>query len=392
MKIISINAGSSSLKFQLYTMPEETVLISGLFERIGLDKASYTLKLNDQKIKAEVELKNHDDAVDILLDKLIELNVIEKYEDIAAVGHRVVHGGSVYSESVLLTEESINEIDKLSDLAPLHNPANLSAIKTFVKKIPSAKNVAVFDTAFHQTMPEESYLYGGPYEWYSKYQFRKYGFHGTSHRYIASRLSILLGKDKVNAITCHLGNGASICAIKEGKSYDTSMGFTPNSGLIMGTRSGDFDFTGIPYIMNKTNTTFEEVLDTLNKKSGFLGISEVSSDSRNIEDGIAQNDERCIRTQKLYVKRIVEYIAKYYVLLGGVDAISFSGGIGEKAIQTRKDIIDELSALNIFIDEEKNNVRDDERVISSDKSSVKIFIVPTDEELMIARDTYEIVG
>jgi acetate kinase len=392
MKIISINAGSSSLKFQLYLMPEEKVLISGLFDRIGLDASSYTLKLNDQKIKVEIELKNHDDAVDILLNKLIELNVITKYEDIHAVGHRVVHGGSVYSESVLLNEENISEIEKLSDLAPLHNPANLSAIKTFIKKIPSSLNVAVFDTAFHQTMPEESYLYGVPYEWYKKYNFRRYGFHGTSHRYIASRLSYMLNKEKVNAITCHLGNGASICAIKEGKSYDTSMGFTPNSGLIMGTRSGDFDFTGIPYLMTKMNCTFEEVLESLNKKSGFLGVSEISSDSRNIEDGIANNDERSIRTQKIYVKRIVEYIAKYYVLLGGVDAISFSGGVGEKSIQTRKEIIEKLSVLNIFIDDDKNNVRDDERVISSDDSSVKVFIVPTDEELMIARDTYEIVG
>jgi acetate kinase len=388
MKILSVNAGSSSLKFQMYQMPEETVLISGLFERIGISGSGYTLKLNGEKIKKEVTLNNHEDAVKILAEELVNLNVVSSLEEIYAIGHRVVHGGDKYADSVVINEDVLNTIKELSDLAPLHNPANLTGIKAFMHIVPNAIAVAVFDTAFHQTLKEDAYLYSVPYSWYRDYQVRKYGFHGTSHKYVTNRLQELLGKEDINAITCHLGNGASIAAIKNGHSFDTSMGFTPNAGLLMGTRSGDIDLTLIPYVMNKSNSSLETVLDNLNKNSGYLGISELSSDSRDIENAIEQGHEGAILAQTMYVRRIIEYIAKYYVLLGGIDAISFAGGIGENAIATRKEIIDGLKVLGIFIDEEKNNVRGKETLISTDSSSVKVFIIPTDEELMIARDTY----
>lgn len=388
MKILSVNAGSSSLKFQMYQMPEETVLISGLFERIGILGSGYTLKLNGEKIKKEVTLNNHEDAVKILAEELVNLKVVSSLEEINAIGHRVVHGGDKYADSVVINEDVLNTINDLIDLAPLHNPANLTGIKAFMHIVPNATAVAVFDTAFHQTLKEEAYLYSVPYSWYRDYRVRKYGFHGTSHKYVTNRLQELLGKEDINAITCHLGNGASIAAIKNGHSFDTSMGFTPNAGLLMGTRSGDIDFTLIPYVMSKSNSSLEVVLDKLNKNSGYLGISELSSDSRDIENAIEQGHEGAILAQKMYVRRVVEYIAKYYVLLGGIDAISFAGGIGENAISTRKEIIDGLKVLGIFIDDEKNNVRGKETLISTDSSSVKVYIIPTDEELMIARDTY----
>jgi acetate kinase len=391
MKILSVNAGSSSLKFQMYQMPEEKVLISGLFERIGIAGSSYTIIINGEKIKKEATLNNHEDAVKILTEELINLNVVNNLEEIEAIGHRVVHGGDKYADSVVIDSDVLNTIEELFDLAPLHNPANLMGIKAFMHVIPNAIAVAVFDTAFHQTLKEDAYLYSVPYKWYEEHKVRKYGFHGTSHKYVTNRLQSILGKENINAITCHLGNGASIAAIKEGHSFDTTMGFTPNAGLIMGTRSGDIDFTIIPYVMAKENKSLNQVLDDLNKQSGYLGISELSSDSRDIEDGIKEGHEGAILAQRMYVRRAVEYIASYYVLLGGVDAIAFAGGIGEKAIDTREEIIAELKVLGIFIDKERNNVRSKETLISTDDSKVKVYIIPTDEELMIARDTYSFV-
>jgi acetate kinase len=391
MKILSVNAGSSSLKFQMYEMPEEKVLISGLFERIGLAGSSYTLKIKGEKIKKEVDLPNHEVAVNYLTLELINHEVVNNLNEIEGIGHRVVHGGDKYADSIVINDDVMATIEKLIDLAPLHNPANLMGIKAFKKAIPNATSVAVFDTAFHQTMPMDAYLYATPYEWYEKYGVRKYGFHGTSHKYLTHRLQHILNKKNIKAITCHLGNGASISAIKDSKSFDTSMGFTPNAGLVMGTRSGDIDATIIPYVMSKTGKNIDQVVNDLNKNSGYIGISGISSDSRDIEEGIASGNERCILSQEMYVRRIVEYIAKYYVILGGVDAICFAGGVGENAIQTRIDIISKLDVLGIKLDMDANNVRGGEHLISTNDSSVPCYVIATDEELMIAEDTFSLI-
>lgn len=391
MRVLSINAGSSSLKFQMYEMPEKKVIISGVFERIGIGNSLYTIKINGEKIKKEVELKDHDEAVSVLIQELFENNVVKSLDEISGIGHRVVHGGDKYTNSVIITDQVIKDIEDLSSLAPLHNPANIIGIRACIKLIPSAVQVAIFDTAFHQTMSEEAYMYAVPYEWYTNYNVRKYGFHGTSHKYLANRMSEILGSKDIKIITCHLGNGGSISAIKNGKCVDTSMGFTPNAGIMMGTRSGDVDVTIIPYIMEKTNESLTKVLDNLNKKSGYLGISGISSDSRDIEDGIASGNERCILAQKMFIRRVVEYISKYYVILGGVDAICFAGGIGENSPSTRKDVINSLSILGIKVDEELNNVRGKESIITTADSKVPCYIVPTDEEVMIARDTLSFI-
>lgn len=392
MKILSVNAGSSSLKFQMYEMPEEKVLISGVFERIGISDSLYTIKINGEKIKKEADLPNHKEAVKILVDELLQNKIINSLDEIKGIGHRVVHGGDKYSSSTIINEDVLNTIEELSSLAPLHNPANLMGILAFKEQIPNAVCVAVFDTAFHQTMPKESYLYALPYEWYTHYGVRRYGFHGISHDYLTQTLKEVLKNDKPNLITCHLGNGGSISAIKEGFCYDTSLGFSPNAGLVMGTRCGDIDSAIIPYIMNKADMSLEDVMSDLSKKSGYLGVSGISSDSRDIEEGIKNGNERCILAQKLFVKRAIEYIAKYYVLLGHVDAICFAGGIGENAIGTRKEIINGLECLGIKLDEKANDVRGEFKLITKKDSSVPVYIIPTDEEVMIARDTYELIG
>ena len=390
MKVLSVNAGSSSLKFQMYEMPEEKVLISGVFERIGLDGGMYTLKINGEKIKKEKELTDHSVAVQTLIDELIDNKIISSLDEIEAVGHRLVHGGEKYSKSVIINEDVIKTVEELSDLAPLHNPANLIGVRTFMNLIPNAVQVGCFDTAFHQTMEKREFLYAVPYEWYANYGVRRYGFHGMSHNYIANRCAEILGNKNARIIYCHIGNGGSLCAIKDGKSIDTSMGFTPNAGLMMGSRSGDIDATLIPYIMNKTGENLEEVINDLNKKSGYLGVSGISSDSRDIEDAAKEGNERAILAQDMYVEKIVNYIAEYYLELGGCDAIVFTAGVGENSKDTRKAIIDRLAPLGIKLDEERNNVRGEERLISTDDSSVKVYIIPTDEEVMIARDTYNL--
>ena len=390
MKILSVNAGSSSLKFQMYEMPEEKVLISGLFERIGIDNSMYTIKLNGEKIKKDAVLKDHSDAVKILCEELIANKVIESLDEIEAVGHRMVHGGDKYPKSTLITDEVIEVAESLVELAPIHIPANLIGVRAFQEIVPNATPVAVFDTSFHQTLPKEAYLYALPYEWYEKYGVRKYGFHGTSHKFVSQRMNEILGRTDTKIITCHIGSGGSIAAVLNGESVDTSMGFTPNAGIVMGTRSGDIDASIIPFIAKKLDISASEVDNMLSKKSGLLGISERFSDSRDIEDGIGNNDEKCILAQDIYVRRVVEYIAKYYVLLGGCDAIVMTAGVGENSILTRKQILDKLACLGVVVDEERNNVRGKEALITKDSSKIPVWVIPTDEELMIARDTYNL--
>lgn len=392
MKIISINAGSSSLKFSLFDMKTEEVIISGLFERIGIEGSSYTLKYKGEKIKAETELDSHLVAVKILLEKLIELGVISTLEEIEGVGHRIVHGGDKYTETVMITDEVVDDIIRFSDYAPLHNPAHVLCIKAFREVLPKTFMTAVFDTAFHQTIEKSRYLYAVPYSWYEKYNIRKYGAHGTSHRYISLFLEENLEKKPLNIISCHLGNGGSICAIKDGKCIDTSMGFTPHAGIVMGTRSGDIDVSIVPYVMEKEGKSADEIMNDLNKKSGFLGISEVSSDSRDIEDGVKEGKEQCILAEEMFVNSIVKYIAAYYVLLEKVDVIAFTAGIGEKSPNTRKKVIERLACLGIKIDDEANNVRGKFTKISTKESSVDVYVVPTNEELLIARDTLELIN
>lgn len=390
MKILSVNAGSSSLKFQLYEMPEEKVLISGVFERIGINDSFYTIKLNGEKVKKEANLKSHKEAFEILVDELVSNNIVTDLNEIKGIGHRIVQGGSYFDKTVVVDEDVISKIDELSTLAPLHNPAAIVGIRAAQSVFKEATQTVVFDTAFHQTMKEETYLYALPYEWCDEYKIRRYGAHGTSHKYIAAKMSEILGRTNTKLITCHIGNGASISAIKDGLCVNTSMGLTPNAGLIMGSRSGDIDATIVPYIMEKTGMTPKEMDHVLNKESGLLGISGVSSDSRDIEEGIKDGNERCLLAQKMFVRRIVDYIAKYYVELEGCDAIIFTAGIGENSKSTRREVIDALNVLGIKIDEERNNTRGCVALISSDSSSVPVYVVPTDEELMIARDTYNL--
>ena len=391
MKIISINAGSSSLKFSLFNMENEELLISGTFERIGVGGSFVTFKLNGEKIKKEIELNNHKDAVEVLLKELIELKVIKSLDEIDAVGHRLVHGGDVYSKSVIIDDDVLKTVDELSILAPLHNPANLTGVRSFKEVLPNIPMVGVFDTAFHQTMDKSAYLYGVPYEWYEKYGVRKYGFHGTSHNYITKTISEYLKRDDLKIICCHLGNGSSITAIKDGKCIDTSMGFTPNAGLIMGTRCGDIDASLIPYVMEKTGKSLDEVMNDLNKNSGLLGISEVSSDNRDIEDGIKEGNEKCILAQNMLVRKIVGYISMYNTYLGGADVICFTGGIGENGIDVRSAVMNDLKVLGVKPSEERNNVRGKLQLITEDDSKIACYVVPTNEELMIALDTYNLV-
>lgn len=392
MIILSINAGSSSLKFTGFDMPSEKVLISGVFERIGIDGSFYTIKVNGEKIKKEAKLESHEAAVKILTEELINYNIVKDLSEIKGVGHRVVHGGDKYANSTIINDDVTNTIRELFHLAPLHNPANLMGIEAFQEYIPDATAVAVFDTGFPQSMPEENYMYAIPYEWYEKYGVRRYAFHGISHQYITEYMQNYLGKKDVNLISCHLGNGSTIYSIKNGKCFDTSLSFSTNSGLVMGTRSGDIDPYIVPYMMKESGMTMEEVLNDLNKKSGLLGVSGVSSDSRDIEEGINAGNRRCELAQKLFVNRVVGYIAKLWCPLDGCDAICFAGGIGENSIMTRKQIMEGLTSLGIEVDEEANDVRGEFRLITKEGSKIPCYIVPTDEELMIARDTYRLIG
>ena len=389
MKILSVNTGSSSLKFQLYEMPEEKVLISGVFERIGIGESFYTIKINGEKIKKEVELKDHKVAFEYLVKELLENNIVKSLEEIKGIGNRVVQGGSYFYKNVKVDEEVFSKIDYLSALSPHQKPAAIVGIRAEQEVIPNALLTVVFDTAFHQTISEENYLYALPYEWNSEYKIRRYGAHGTSHKYITLKTNEILGRNDTKLITCHIGNGASISAVKNSKCVNTSMGLTPNAGLIMGSRCGDIDATIIPYIMEKTNLSTKEIDNILNKKSGLLGISGVSSDFRDINAGIDAGNERCKLAYKMFIKRIIDYIAKYYVELNGCDAIIFTAGIAENSSKMRRDVINGLNILGIKVDEKRNNSIEKETKISSDDSSVPCYVIATDEEVMIARDTYD---
>ena len=388
MIVLSVNAGSSSLKFQAFDMPDENVLISGVFERIGMAESCYTIKINGEKTTKEVELKNHEVALKILMDELIENNIVKSLDEIKAIGHRIVQGGSYFSKTEEMTPENMKKVKELCSLAPLHNPAALKGIKAAQAVVPNALQAAAFDTAFHQTIKEENYLYPVPYEWCEKYKIRKYGAHGTSHKYVSTRMNEILGRYNTRLITCHIGNGASISAVKNGICIDTSMGLTPNAGLMMGSRCGDMDATVVTHMMKELDATPEEMDRILNKESGLLGISGVSSDSRDIENGMKMGNHRCNLAQKMFTNKIVDHIAKYYVELGGCDAIVFTAGIGENSIHTRREILDRLAVLGVKIDEEANNCRGVERLITAGDSAIPCYVIPTNEELMIARDTY----
>ena len=392
MKIIAINAGSSSLKFSLFNMDNETVIASGQFERIGIEGSFLTIKFNGEKIVQELDVSDHSVAVSILLDKLTDLEIIKSLYEINGVGHRFVHGKDLFDKSVIINDEVLEQLKSLSTFAPLHNPANILGIEAFRKALPDAINVAVFDTAFHQSMDEETFIYPVPYRWYEELGVRKYGFHGTSHCYIAIEASKLLGKENFKLISCHIGNGGSICAIKDGKCVDTSMGFTPLAGIMMGTRSGDVDPSIIPYVMEQEGKNAGEVIDDLNRNSGLFGVSERSSDMRDILQGCEEGDKNSILAKNKYVRRVVDYIAQYYVLLEGVDAIVFTAGVGEKNTLIRGEICDKLACLGVKIDSEANKIVGEVVKISSDDSKIDIYVIPTDEELMIARDTLDLIN
>lgn len=390
MKIMSVNAGSSSLKFSLFDMDKSLCIASGYFERVGLEGSFYTIKYNGEKIKEEVELPNHTVAVEVMLDRLITLGIIKDLEEIDGIGHRIVHGYT-YDHSVIITDKVIEDIKSYADFAPLHNPAHILGIEACKKALPNVPMVAVFDTAYHQTMKEENYIYPVPYNWYTDYGVRKYGAHGTSHKYIAGRLSEILNTKNYKAIICHLGSGCSLSAVKDGICVDTSMGFTPLAGVMMGTRSGDIDPSIIPYIMEKEGLNAKEVVDMLNKKSGLLGVSMKYSDYRDIRNAIDEGDEQAILANKIFVNTVVKYIANYYVELEGIDALVFTAGLGENSSPARHDIISKLKVLGISIDEEKNKTTGEEIELTSKDSKVRVFAIPTNEELMIAKETLSLI-
>ncbi len=392
MKILAVNAGSSSLKFKAYEMPEEKVLVSGTFERIGISGGFYTIKINGEKIRRDADLTSHTVAFQILMQELKDLNVVKSFDEIKGVGHRVVQGADHYDKSVVATDEVVEDISSLSTLAPLHNPAAVLGIKAAKEVVPNATHVVVFDTAFHQTMPKENYLYALPKNWYRDYQVRKYGAHGTSHKYISEVMRNILGKDK-KLIVCHIGSGASISAIKDGICVNTSMGFTPNAGLIMGTRSGDIDATILPYMMEKSGLSAKELDTALNKESGLFAISGGFSDMRDIESEIQNKNEDALLAMEMFVKRVVDYIAKYYFELEGCDAIVFTAGIGENGPDQRERIAKKLAFLGVELDTELNNstasyLSRSEGLITTKNSKIPMYVIPTDEEVMIARDTY----
>lgn len=395
MKILVINCGSSSLKYQLIDMTVEEVLAQGLVERIGIEGSILTQKVDGRKYIIEEPMEDHKKAIELVLGALVDEKegVIKDMSEIFAVGHRVVHGGEKYAGSVLIDEEVMKTLEECVKLAPLHNPPNIIGINACKELMPNTPMVGVFDTAFHQTMPEKAYMYSLPYELYEKHGVRRYGFHGTSHKYVSAVAAEMMEKniEDLRIITCHLGNGASLAAIKGGKCVDTSMGFTPLAGLTMGTRSGDIDPAIPTFLMKELNISESEVDNIMNKQSGVLGISGVSSDFRDIEGAAAEGNKRAQLALEVFKYKVMQYIGSYTAVMGGVDCIVFTAGLGENGIETREEIVNELEFLGAKIDKERNNVRGEARVISGDDSKVKVFVIPTNEELMIARDTKEIV-
>ena len=393
-KIMAVNAGSSSIKFQLLEMPEETVIASGLMEKIGTTingknvEGIFTIKYQGKKDEANPVLPDHAVGVELLLKALVEKKIVASLDEITGVGHRVVQGGEYFKDSCLVDEKVIEKILDLASLAPLHNKAHVVGIRAFQKALPNVAQVVVFDTTFHQTMKPEAFMYATPYEWYEKYGIRKYGAHGTSHKFVSQRCAELLGKplEDTKIIVCHLGNGASISAVKGGKCIDTSMGLTPLEGIPMGTRSGNLDPTALEVVAKNEGKDISELITILNKKSGYFGISGVSNDGRDLTSGMRAGDERCILAFNIGAKRIADYIGSYYCYLGGCDAICFTAGMGENLAHFRKNICDRVSALGLELDEKLNDTFSDERIISTPNSKIKAFIIPTNEEVMIARD------
>ncbi|MBS2126397.1 acetate kinase ['Fragaria x ananassa' phyllody phytoplasma] len=386
MKIISVNSGSSSLKFQLLEMPEEQMIVSGVIERIGSTHTSLTIKTNLHKETKTLPVPNHQKAVELLLNILIQKKIINRLEEIEGVGHRIVQGGELFTDATILTDKTIAQVESLNDLAPLHNPANVISIKAFKKVLPQVLQVGVFDTTFHQTIPKVNFLYATPYYWYQKYQVRKYGAHGTSYKYVTAKIQSILGKKDAKIIICHVGNGVSLCAVNSGKSLDTSMGFTPLEGVPMGTRSGNIDPAVIKFIADKENKSIDDIIDDLNKKSGYLGVSGISNDSRDILAEIEKGNPQARLSHDIQVKRIVDYIASYYVLLKGIDALVFTAGIGENSVFFRSEVINRLEVLGIKLDEKKNKTQGKETLITTPESLIKVFVIPTNEELAIAQD------
>ena len=393
MKILVLNCGSSSLKFQLINMDNNERMAKGNFERIGGMKTTLHLNINGKKEDLLHIARDYDEAIEFVLEVLQkpEYELIKSLDEICAVCHRIVHGGEMFSSSVVINDEVVSEIEKCIDLAPLHNPAGVAGIKAAQKVLPNIPMVAVFDTAFHQTMPAKAYIYQIPYRYYTSYKIRKYGFHGTSHRYVAQRISEIIGREDLKLINCHLGQGASLCAIKDGKSIDTSMGLTPLAGIPMATRCGDIDPAIIPYIMKRDNLGPEDIEEILNKQAGAWGVSGVSSDYKDIEDGYNMGDQRSILTLESQAYKIAQYIGQYMISLGGLDVLTFAGGVGENGMETRERICKYLEPFGAKLDLELNKVRGKERCISTQDSKIKIYVIPTNEELMIAKETFDLI-
>ena len=396
MKILCVNAGSSSLKFQLVEMPEEKVLINGYIEKIGQPDCFWNVKVNGEKIRSEKPLKDHAEAAEVLIEELLKNKVVESLDEIKGVGHRVLHGGEKYSDSVLVTDEVIANINDLIKLGPLHLPGNLSGIEAMQKAFPGVPNVAVFDTAFHQTMPKKNFIYPVPYDWYTKYGVRKYGFHGTSHKYITGEMKKRLDKENVNLIICHVGSGASIACVKDGKCYDTTMGLTPLDGLMMGTRSGAIDPSIIEFVVQESGSTVSEITNDLNKKSGFFGIAG-AADCRDVEKLASDNNENAILALDMYADRIAKYIADYYLELDGkVDAIVFTAGVLENGYEMREMVAKRLAPLGVVLNPEMNSkiagFKDiHEGIITEPASRLSIMVLPTNEEIMIVKDTFNLI-
>lgn len=397
MFVFVLNCGSSSFKYQLLDMSNEHRVATGLVERIGMKDSIIAYEpAGGEKVKGTCDIADHAIAIKMVLDKLVDpkIGVIKSLADITAVGHRIVHGGEKFSDSVLICDKVLSAVEECVPMAPLHNPANITGIKAMQSAMPGVPNVAVFDTAFHASMPPESYTYAVPYEWYEKLHVRRYGFHGTSHRFVAERAAQILGipSDKFNCITCHMGNGSSYSAVKAGKCYDTSMGLTPLEGMVMGTRCGDIDPGLFTFLANNLKMSVADIDTALNKKSGLLGISGVSSDMRDVETAAKEGNARAKLAIDVLRHRALKYIGAYAIELGRIDAIVFTGGIGENAIDFRGSVVERLGALGVKLDAAANNVRGKETVISTPDSAVKVMVVPTNEELVIARDTKKIVA
>lgn len=387
-KVFAVNAGSSSMKFSIYQLPEEEVVSSGLIDRIGIGASNIKIKYNGEKFEEVKDIDTHEQATEYLLEKIKALGIIENFDEISGSGHRIVAGGELFKDSALLEEEEIKQVESLADFAPLHNPAEAKVIRAFRKVLPGKPTVGVFDTSFHANMPEESYLYGVPYKYYEEHQARRYGAHGTSHKYVAERAAEILGEsvESLKLITAHIGNGASVTAVEGGKSVDTSMGFSPLAGVIMGTRSGDVDPSLLQYIMDKEGIDYNEMVRILNQESGLLGLSGISSDMRDVEQAADEGNERAQMTLKIYYQSIKRYIGQYFAEMNGADVLVFTAGVGENSHRFRKGVTDNMEALGIKVDQHLNETVD-EGIISSGDSKVKVLVIPTDEEKVIVEDT-----